>query len=175
MKEIEDAVEMISEYHKGRHYLDESVRSVISSLYSLEAQLKANDECIAELQALQQPKSCKPENIIGRIKHSFSHATVVYTRGSCGQLYKILKEIFPDAEAYENDCHIITKIKHTFYDINGKVSQRLLQGFKPCQADNEMLSHRFGNDLQHIQCPHCDEVFYCGDEEIKNDFPWMKK
>ena len=48
--EIKDAIEMLYEYHRGRHYLDESVRSVISSLYSLEAQIKAKDEEIEMLQ-----------------------------------------------------------------------------------------------------------------------------
>lgn len=123
----------------------------------------------ADTEAMKHKLFLSPENIIAKIRNSFYHATVVYTRGSCGQLYKILKEIFPDAEAYENGDHVITKIGYTFYDIHGKVSQRLLQDFKPCQADNKMLSHRFGNDLQHIQCPNCDEVFYCGDEDEKDN------
>ena len=124
---------------------------------------KELDEAIAELEAMK----LSPKNIISKLKNSFSHATVVYTRGSCGQLYKILKEIFPDAEAYENGDHVITKIGDKFWDIKGEVTKT--QGFKLCEPNNEMLSHYFGNDLQHIQCPNCDEVFYCGDEEPKDN------
>lgn len=104
-----------------------------------------------------------PENIINKLRNSFSHATVVYTRGSCGQLYKILKEIFPDAIAYEDGCHVITKIGDKFWDIKGEVKRT--QGFKLCEPNNEMLSNYFGNDLKYIQCPNCDDLFYCGDEE----------
>ena len=40
---------------------------------------------------------------------------------SCYQLYLILKYIFPEAEAYYNCDHVITKIKNVYYDINGIV------------------------------------------------------
>jgi len=125
------------------------------------------DEAIAELEAQEAKGALSPENIIANLRNSFSHATVVYTRGSCGQLYKILKEIFPDAIAYENGDHVITKIGNKFWDIKGEVTRT--QGFKLCKPNNEMLSHYFGNDLQHIQCPSCDEVFCCGDEEPKDN------
>jgi len=50
----------------------------------------------------------------------------VYLRGNCANLFYILKEVFPDAEAYgvvrffKNRIeHIVTKIGGKFYDIRG--------------------------------------------------------
>ena len=37
-------------------------------------------------------------------------------------LYLILKYIFPEAEAYYNCDHVITKIKNIYYDINGIIT-----------------------------------------------------
>lgn len=63
-----------------------------------------------------------------------------------------LKEIFPDAEAYENGDHVITKIGDKFWDIKGEVART--QGFKLCEQNNALLSNYFGNYLKHIQCPN---------------------
>ena len=41
--------------------------------------------------------------------------------GSCFRLYLLLKEVWPDAEAWTNIDHVITKIDGTFYDIRGEV------------------------------------------------------
>ena len=58
---------------------------------------------------------------ISSIRDSFEGAEIVYTKGSCYQFYKILKGIFPAAEAYYDMNHVITKIGDCFYDITGKV------------------------------------------------------
>lgn len=165
--DIDDAIDEVKAKDERIKELNEAYAKALSNCHNKVVEVTEKNKEIAKLKAqlIAQPT---PDNIIEKIRNSFYHATVVYTRGSCGQLYKILKDIFPDAEAYENGDHVITKIGYTFYDIHGKVSQRLLQDFKPCQADNEMLSNRFGNDLQHIQCPNCDEVFYCCDEDEKD-------
>lgn len=45
----------------------------------------------------------------------------IYTEGSCMNFFQILHSIYPEAEAYYNGDHIITKIGNNFYDINGVV------------------------------------------------------
>ena len=45
----------------------------------------------------------------------------MYTEGSCYHFYLILKEVFPDAEPYYDNDHIVTKIDGKFYDITGEV------------------------------------------------------
>lgn len=41
--------------------------------------------------------------------------------GSCFKLYLLLHEVWPDAEAWFNEDHVITKINGIFYDIRGEV------------------------------------------------------
>ena len=60
-------------------------------------------------------------SFIRTIRNSFGGADYVYTKGSCYQFYKILKQVFPEAKAYYNINHVITKIGSKFYDITGEV------------------------------------------------------
>ena len=62
----------------------------------------------------------EPDVIIGLIRNSFQDAAFVYTNGSCFELYKILKAIFPHAKAWTNHDHVWTQIGSVWYDINGK-------------------------------------------------------
>jgi len=52
-----------------------------------------------------------------------SHPTIreIYLKGSCYNLYIVLKTIFPQAEVYYDGDHIITLIDKRFYDIRGEV------------------------------------------------------
>lgn len=61
------------------------------------------------------------EDVITAIRESFNGADYVYTNGSCYKFYKILKTIFPNAKAYYNSDHVITKINGKYYDITGEV------------------------------------------------------
>lgn len=45
----------------------------------------------------------------------------VFSKGSCINLFMILRSIYPESIAYYNIDHIITKIDDKFYDINGVV------------------------------------------------------
>lgn len=58
---------------------------------------------------------------LNALKNSFPDAEKVYTTGACYKLYKILKTIYNDAEAYYDpiDCHVYTLIDNKYYDING--------------------------------------------------------
>ena len=98
-----------------------------------------------------------PNKIISLIRNSFPQASIVYTRGSCGQFYKILKEIFPSSQAFIDGDHIITKIDDKFYDINGVV--KCTKGFLPCKDNEQLLLNKYMGDLEYIQCPNCDEVY----------------
>lgn len=48
----------------------------------------------------------------------------IFTTGSCLNFFLILREIYPEAEAYFNENHVITKISGCYYDINGEVSMK---------------------------------------------------
>lgn len=60
-------------------------------------------------------------NIISSIRDSHSEMVNIFTLGSCMNFFVILRSIFPKAEAYYNQDHVITKIHGKFYDINGQV------------------------------------------------------
>ena len=59
---------------------------------------------------------------IETIRTSFIGSETVYTQGSCYQFYKILKSVFPQANAYYDSNHVITEIEGNFYDITGQVN-----------------------------------------------------
>jgi hypothetical protein len=61
------------------------------------------------------------ENFIAKIRDSFIGSQQVYTEGSCYHFYLIMKEIFPEAECWYDEDHIVTKIGDSFYDITGEV------------------------------------------------------
>ena len=64
----------------------------------------------------------KVEKFIAAVRDSFIGSQQVYTEGSCYHFYLILKEVFPDAEPYFDEDHIVTKIEGKFYDITGEVN-----------------------------------------------------
>jgi len=59
--------------------------------------------------------------IIRVIRYSIHGAEHIYTHGSCYQFYLILKSIVPEAEAYYDSNHVITKINNRYYDVTGEV------------------------------------------------------
>lgn len=65
-------------------------------------------------------KPIDPDVVIGFIRESFQDAAFVYTNGSCFEFYKILKSIFPQAEAWWNVDHVWTEIDGVWYDITGR-------------------------------------------------------
>jgi hypothetical protein len=60
---------------------------------------------------------------IRTIRESFDGAEVIYKFGSCYHFYLILKTVNPDAKAYSDDNHVITRIFGRFYDITGEVER----------------------------------------------------
>lgn len=61
--------------------------------------------------------------IISTIRNSFDGSVDIYTNGSCYRFYEILKAIYPQAEAWYDSDHVITKIMDKFYDITGEVNK----------------------------------------------------
>jgi hypothetical protein len=48
----------------------------------------------------------------------------IFLNGSCINLFVVLKSIYPEAIAYYNIDHIITRIDDYYYDITGRVSPK---------------------------------------------------
>lgn len=73
------------------------------------------------------PTEKKVLSLIRVIRESFPEAKIAYTYGGCYGFYKILKSLFPTAEAYETSGsdeweeggHIVSKIGDKYYDITG--------------------------------------------------------
>jgi hypothetical protein len=61
------------------------------------------------------------EKFIAVIRDSFIGSQQVYTEGSCYHFYLILKEVFPNAECWYDEDHVITKVDGKFYDITGEI------------------------------------------------------
>ncbi len=62
-------------------------------------------------------------DFIQTIRESFVGAEQVYTRGSCYRFYLILKQVWPQAEAYYDHNHVVTEIDGRCYDITGEVGR----------------------------------------------------
>lgn len=48
---------------------------------------------------------------------------LIFTGGACYQFYRILKNRFPDAVAYHDGGHVITRIGDHYYDIMGEITE----------------------------------------------------
>jgi len=62
-------------------------------------------------------------NVIKTIRKSHNGTVDIYTNGKCYHFFLILKSIFPLAEAYYDENHVITKIGNKYYDITGEVKK----------------------------------------------------
>lgn len=58
---------------------------------------------------------------IRRIRESHSQMTNIFLHGSCLNFHMILRAFYPEAEAWVNNFHVITKIGNRFYDITGEI------------------------------------------------------
>lgn len=102
----------------------------------------------------------RPLDYIYLIADSFHGAEHVYTMGSCYKFYEILKAVFPEAEAYSDDEHVITKIDNGFYDITGPIDPK---GYTPVISHAHYKLWKFDFWSCGLECPSCDEmVCYSG-------------
>jgi len=79
-----------------------------------------------------------PLTIIAAIRIGIKDAHKRFHTGGCFQLYRILKHIYPLAEAWYDPIagHVYTRIDDGFYDIDGKHEQG---GKWHRMSDDEML------------------------------------
>ena len=75
-------------------------------------------------------RSTNIESFIAKVRDSFIGSQQVYTEGCCYHFYLILKEVFPNAEPWFDNDHIVTKIGDKFYDITGEIRKDELDMFK---------------------------------------------
>lgn len=45
----------------------------------------------------------------------------IFTKGGCFNFFLILRAVYPEAEAWYDRDHVVTKIDNKFYDINGVI------------------------------------------------------
>lgn len=64
-----------------------------------------------------------PGTFIEELRSHRKDSVVAYTEGDCYKLYKLLKLVWPEAEAWYDFVkgHVLTQIGQTFYDIKGEV------------------------------------------------------
>ena len=60
-------------------------------------------------------------NYISIVRNAHPSMVEIYTRGSCMNFFYQLRSIYPEAKAYYNGSHVITKIGKYYYDITGVV------------------------------------------------------
>jgi len=60
-------------------------------------------------------------NILSILRDTHPDMVKIYREGSCIDLFLLLRQIFPEADAYWDDNHIVTKIGKYYYDIDGVV------------------------------------------------------
>lgn len=99
------------------------------------------------------------------LKQSDFYIEHIFTRGSCYQLYKILKVLYRDAIPYINkidEDHIVTKIGNNLYDINGIVKDENNYKLLDEELFKEVSEWSFSkNNFMGIKiCPYCDEIIY---------------
>lgn len=71
-----------------------------------------------------QNTEVKPLDFIGLTRMSVPNALGVFTMGNCFHFHLSLKAFYPDAEAYDCEGHVVTKIDGKLYDITGEVDPK---------------------------------------------------
>lgn len=86
-----------------------------------------------------------PLTFIEALRDSFWGSTVVYTEGSCLELYRLLKVLYPNAELWYNEDHALTCIDGRWYDILGEWDEKVVrgQGYTPQSPKREFQPTKF--------------------------------
>lgn len=61
-------------------------------------------------------------HVLSELRTAVPGAVPLFTQGGCHRLYLILRAIWPEAEAWYDSDHVITRIGGRFYDITGEVT-----------------------------------------------------
>lgn len=80
-------------------------------------------------EVIKENEKKKILNFLRELKASDETIARIFLKGSCFRLYKILKVIYPQAQALysHSDGHWIVKIDEYYYDINGKISEKYVE------------------------------------------------
>ena len=54
------------------------------------------------------------------LRNAHEHMAGVLRHGACYELYQVLRALYPDAEPWQLDDHVYTRIRGRFYDIHGE-------------------------------------------------------
>lgn len=114
------------------------------------------------------------ELLLKKIRESFAGAATVFKRGSCFQLYEIVKVVFPDVRPYlYNEDHIYIDLHGSFFDINGEVNDSMdiemisRHGYYLDQENylrptnlEVAQSWKFNMFMLVSECPYCEEEFH---------------
>jgi len=60
-------------------------------------------------------------NFISILRQAHPEMERIFSNGACFYLYLLLKKAYPEAVAYYDNNHVITKIGNKYYDITGSV------------------------------------------------------
>lgn len=89
-------------------------------------------------------------SLIREIRNSHSRMVDIFTKGSCLNLYFILKCVYKDAIPFIDDSgHILTKIDGRFYDINGTARPQKSNDFRNFwtpKASRRMFKEMYNNE-----------------------------
>lgn len=92
-------------------------------------------------------------NIIYNLKMSHPTMIDIFTKGSCVNFFFILRSIFPEAEAYYDGEHVITKIDDYYYDITGKVLPKQHIPLRNKKAVSQMARYTFQTTTEQDKKP----------------------
>jgi hypothetical protein len=70
-------------------------------------------------------------NLLALIRDAHPAIKPIFLYGSCLNLFCILRALYPEAEAYSNQNHVLTKIDGKYYDITGRVVPIESDNYKP--------------------------------------------
>lgn len=80
----------------------------------------------------KEKKTIKHRQILSfltELRNSHPEQVEIFNRGSCLNLFCMLRVLYPEARCYFNVNHVITEINGKYYDINGLVTN--IKSFVP--------------------------------------------
>ena len=98
----------------------------------------------------------KIDRLLNYLRKSTTASTYIFKNGGCFMLYKIIKLLYPKAEAYYDQIegHVYTKVNQKYYDITGECEYNekwiKLKDEPKLFKDAEKWSCNFNNSFWHV-------------------------